>query len=138
MMTDQTQIDFLYRYIKPQWNFIITFMYPHIFNWIRKIARHLRVQNKFLNSVWLITWPLKRNSFFQFALKNIHMQVYTKRIEHNNEGRNWKKEHNRCKWKKLRDYMKGATQMHTIVPVQGENDTRGKSKKNETNAHICT
>ena len=36
--------------------------------------------------------------------------------------------------------MKGATQKHTIVPVQGENDTRdnenNKTKKSETNAHM--
>ena len=36
--------------------------------------------------------------------------------------------------------MKGATQKHTIVPVQGENDTRDNEnnniKKNETNAHM--
>ena len=36
--------------------------------------------------------------------------------------------------------MKGATQKHTIVPVQGENDTRdnenNKTKKSEKNAHM--
>ena len=45
-----------------------------------------------------------------------------------------------CKWNKIREYMKGATQKHTIVPVQGENDTRdnenNKMKKNGTNAHM--
>ena len=33
--------------------------------------------------------------------------------------------------------MKGATQKHTIVHVQGENDTRD-NENNKTNAHICT
>ena len=75
--------------------------------------------------------------FFNLHKKPTHASIH-KKTWTDNECRNWKKEHNRCKWNKIREYMKGATQMHTIVPVQGENDTRGKSKKNETNAHICT